>query len=864
MSEQLRFAAEFVTFLVAAAGFAMVVLRPELLARTIATRFALGAGFALLALSAFLSGSLLVSSPDVGAVVLPRVAGALLTGVGASGWAGSPKPRSALVLGVVLVVASVPFDGTPAAALLVGGGMAVAVALLASARRSIAARVAASAAAALLVLVLVLSVALSAVLSATVEKEAVERLEGRARQEARAVENALQDTALPAARVAAASLEGDALDALRAIAAAPAPNPDVARRLDALSSTYLSGRQLAYVAGDDTVVGQSGTADAELIAEVLASDVVSRARAEGASGAATKRPEGTAVVVANGRAAAVAVTITGFTRTGDPTFQALGAVVAVVPIDVAYLRQQRRDDDRLVFAVATSEAVLATAPGGGQPAERELRRLAATAVKEADGSTALEDHYAAAAAIDDGTGEPAAAVMVATDRGFVDDTRDTIFRTLFLIALGSTLLALLFAAVVGDRIGSGLRRLTTVAKAVRAGDLSARSEIHTDDEVGLLSGAFDTMVTSLAEQSDALAAAAQEEASLRNRVEAIVQGMGEALIAVDAAGDVTDVNSAAEELLGRPAVKLRGQPLGAVMTLVSEEEPRRDLAARIGSLEPWTAVGVLGEAEVPVAVTATALVGADGAVGGGVALLRDLREERALDTMQREFLSRVGHELRTPLAIITGYSRILSTREADTERVQEWAGYISGKARELERIIEMLEFFAASTAGHAMGRRQEVDLRKLVADAVEGWVDRLKGARSVRGRLGRGAVIVHGVPGRLSRSIDELIDNALKFSPPTSAVSVSLRTVEREAVITVTDRGKGMTAEEVEAAFEAFIQGDTSDTRHFGGLGLGLSFAQRVVESHGGRVTIDSTPAKGSRVSIHLPLPEGTSGATTV
>ncbi|MFP5328381.1 MAG: ATP-binding protein [Acidimicrobiia bacterium] len=863
MSEQLRFAAEFVTFLVAAAGFAMVVLRPELLARTLPTRVALGAGFALLALSAFLSGSLLVSSPDVAAVVVPRIAGALLTGVGASGWAGAPRPRAVLVLGVLLVLASVPFDGTPAATLLVGGGVAFAVALLASARRSIAARVAASAAAALLVLVLVLSVALSAVLTATVEQEAVERLEGRARQEARAVENALQETALPAARVAAASLEGDALDALRAIAAAPSPNPDVARRLDALSSTYLSGRQLAYVAGDNTVVGQSASAEAALIEEVVASDVVSRARAEGASGAATSRPEGTAVVVANGRAAAVAVTITGFTRTGDPTFQALGAVVAVVPIDATYLRQQRRDDDRLVFAVATPEEVLASAPGEGLPAERELRSLTATAVKDADGSKALDGHYAAAAAIDDGSGEPVAAVLVATDRGFVDDTRDTIFRTLFLIALGSTLLALLFAAVVGDRIGSGLRRLTTVARAVRAGDLSARSEIRTDDEVGLLSGAFDTMVTSLAEQSDALAAAAQEEASLRNRVEAIVQGMGEALVAVDASGVVTDVNSAAEDLLAKPAAELRGQPLGAVMTLVSEDDPRRDLVARIGSAERWSAVGVLGEAEVPVAVTATALVGADGAVGG-VVLLRDLREERALDTMQREFLSRVGHELRTPLAIITGYSRILSTREADTERVQEWAGYISGKARELERIIEMLEFFAASTAGHAMGRRQEVDLRKLVADAVERWADRMGGTRSVRGRIARSPVVVHGVPGRLSRSIDELIDNALKFSPPTSAVSVSLRTVEGEAVITVTDRGKGMTAEEVEAAFEAFIQGDTSDTRHFGGLGLGLSFAQRVVESHGGRVTIDSTPAKGSRVSIRLPLPEQISGGTTV
>lgn len=857
MSEQLRFTAEFVTFLVAAAGLTMVLLRPELLGRSIQTRLGLGSGFALLALSAFMSGSLLASA-DAAVVVVPRVVGAAGIASGSLGWAGSNRARWALIVGVVLFLVTVPFDGTPVAMLLVLGAVAVAVALLAAARRSIAARVAASAAAALLVLVLVLSVALSAVLSATVEQEAVGRLESRARQEARAVENSLQETALPAARVAAASLEGDALDELRSVAAAPAPNAAIGRRLDALSSTYLSGRQLAYVAGDAVIVGHSGSADLDLVQAVAESDVVERARSSGPASAAGTRPEETGVVVVDGRAAAVAVTVSGFTTPSDPTFQALGAVIAVVPVDVEYLRQQRRDDDRLVFAVVTPEEVLAAAPGGTQPDESDLRSLARTAAREDDASEPLDDHYAAAAAIH-ANGRPVAAFTVSTDRGFVDDTRDTIFRTLFLIALGSTLLALLFAAIVGDRIGSGLRLLTTAAGAVSAGDLSARSSIQTDDEVGVLSGAFDSMVTSLGEQRDALAAAAQEEAALRDRVEAIVQGMGEALVAVDAGGVVTDVNRAAEELLGADASSLEGRPLPEVMTLVSEEEPFQDLVRRVGSRRPWTAVGLLGEEGVPVGVTATALVAADGG-RGGVVLLRDLRDERALDTMKREFLSRVGHELRTPLAIITGYSRILSTREADVTQVQEWAGYISSKARELERIIEMLEFFAASTTGHQLGRTQIVDLRQLLGATVEAWNERLGGKRTIRPHLGRSAVRVRGVSSRLGRSVDELIDNALKFSPPSSSVSVKLREEDGEAVITVTDRGKGMTPEEVDAAFTAFIQGDTSDTRHYGGLGLGLSFAQRVVESHGGRVSIESTPAKGSKVSIHLPCADDDAG----
>ena len=110
-------------------------------------------------------------------------------------------------------------------------------------------------------------------------------------------------------------------------------------------------------------------------------------------------------------------------------------------------------------------------------------------------------------------------------------------------------------------------------------------------------------------------------------------------------------------------------------------------------------------------------------------------------------------------------------------------------------------------------------------------------------------------------AIDELIDNAVKFSPDGGPVTVTLSAAtlngdgeQRPAVqITVTDQGVGMTAAERRDAFAEFVQGDGSDTRRFGGLGLGLSLVKRVAEAHGGVVVVESVPQKGSKFSIIIP-----------
>jgi signal transduction histidine kinase len=250
---------------------------------------------------------------------------------------------------------------------------------------------------------------------------------------------------------------------------------------------------------------------------------------------------------------------------------------------------------------------------------------------------------------------------------------------------------------------------------------------------------------------------------------------------------------------------------------------------------------------------------------GRVLVVRDLRREREVEQMKTEFLSRVGHELRTPLTGIMGYADILLRRDVPQERARQWHDEILQAGRRLLRIVEMLEFFASSGAGRVLLRPEPLDTRALVNGLTSSWTGRLPENITMGRRVARDTPFVVADRRWLTMAIDELIDNAVKFSPDGGRILVAAapaptpgaaRTNGRATVgveISVTDRGVGMTAGEHATVFSDFVQADGSDTRRFGGLGLGLAVVRRVVEGHGGEVTCRSALGRGTTFTIRLP-----------
>jgi signal transduction histidine kinase len=257
-----------------------------------------------------------------------------------------------------------------------------------------------------------------------------------------------------------------------------------------------------------------------------------------------------------------------------------------------------------------------------------------------------------------------------------------------------------------------------------------------------------------------------------------------------------------------------------------------------------------------VAVSAGALRGHRPDDAGAVFVIRDLRREQEVERMKTEFLSRVGHELRTPLTGIMGFSDLMSRKTVPPNQARVWHGEILEQSKRLLRVIERLEFFASAGAGRLRLRPDWVDVRRLVDDVVSVWESRLNAPWLISRSVERDLAPVVADRRWLRLAIDELVDNAVKFSPDGGEVVVMVRTVRggRVLEISVIDHGKGMSEREATAAFGEFVQGDTSDTRSFGGLGLGLSLVQRVIEGHGGSVAWQSYPGEGSKFSLLLPI----------
>lgn len=837
----LQFAAEFVLFLVAAAGVGSLLVDAENGGRQGFPRLVVAAGFLALAVSAVVRGSDLAGDSDTVQVVGLRAVGVVLLAAESVRSPLRPRARMALWIGLALLVgagaADVADEATVTGLLLTAGAVLVGVSVVVAGQRSIATRVSTSAAGIVLVVVLVLGVTISAVLLATVQDGVVERLERRAGNEASGAQDVATQLA-GAARIVAGTLGGTPLrPTLERLADQPEASDTLSPSLVALSENFLEDASLAFVSRRGAAQGAVNLTTAELVA-LTGSEVVGEALASGAARNAVE------VVVGN----ALAIRVEPVPLDGRPPL--LGVAVAATPLDRTYLVRAAQDDGDLSLALVTSDEVLASFGSLVAPA-----RMTAIAAQVLDGggtfSGTVGSRFVAVAPVGRGDGSPSAALVASYPTALVADTRDDLFRILFLIALVGTVIALGLASLVGSRIGGRLRLLTEAARSVRRGDMAVRTAITSDDEIGVLSSTFDAMARSVAEKTAA-------ESALRGRLEAVVAGMGDALVAVDEGGDITDFNPAAEKLIGLVAAEARGRPVGEVVRLTDAEG--HSLTGDLRSREQWSgrcqvegAGGVM--VTVAVSVGTLDLPGVKGG-GGSVVNLRDLRAEELVERVQTQLLSRFSHEYRSPLTPIMGYAKQLADGPVPTDDlVREWGAIIHKASKDLERIVRMQEFFAQVAAGRMDVAKQWVEPASLVDAAVRRWRPRLVRATGIsRRRVDRRLPPIYQDETILGACLDELIDNADKFSPDGGRIAVSAATGPDGWVkLTVTDAGIGMTDEEKERAFQPFGQADTSDTREYGGLGLGLSFVREAVVALGGEVESDSAPGEGSKFSILLP-----------
>jgi two-component system phosphate regulon sensor histidine kinase PhoR len=333
----------------------------------------------------------------------------------------------------------------------------------------------------------------------------------------------------------------------------------------------------------------------------------------------------------------------------------------------------------------------------------------------------------------------------------------------------------------------------------------------------------------------------------RALLDGVVAAVPAPLLLVAADGTLAAVNALAAELFGLSPDFDRGRPVSGRL--------------RAPELEALCLEGSEGELDVRVGSGAARrllharVVRASAGADAKVVVLEDQSAAHEIERLKADFVAVVGHELRTPLTVIKGYVGALARRGEAMEPAARgrMLAQMQEQANRLERLLEDLLLLSGIKAeGEIALERADENLVAL----ADGVLDRFRAehpGRRFELRAPSANLVAHVDRARLEQVLRHLVDNAVKFSPPDQAVTVTLREAAEQLQIEVVDRGEGVFSGHLPMLFDRFQQLDGSATRGQGGAGVGLHVAKVLVEAHRGTIAARSALGKGSTFTVTVP-----------
>jgi two-component system phosphate regulon sensor histidine kinase PhoR len=415
-------------------------------------------------------------------------------------------------------------------------------------------------------------------------------------------------------------------------------------------------------------------------------------------------------------------------------------------------------------------------------------------------------------------------------------------RRQLVIAFAIAIAAALLLGWLASRLAARpLRAMTESATRIALGDYAIVPSSSPDD-FGVLS----RTLASLAAQLEAKLGELTKE---RDRLSAILAGMAEGVLVVDASEEVVLANPAAELILG-PA--LVGKRLADAVTAPALREV----------IENASKTGQANETEVEVGTRAIALyVRPFTAQGGGlVTVLREMTRLRKLLAVRRDFVANVSHELRTPVTAIQGYAEILLQKPRDEKTRKDFTEIIYRHARRIGALVEgllMLSELEARPPEQVVRQRVNVGA---IADHVRDTLRERAGQRGTRVEVDVAAELeVRGDPVGVEQVLENLVDNAIKYGNDIGGtVRIAGKREGDRVVVEVADDGQGIAAEHLPRLFERFYRVDAGRSRERGGTGLGLAIVKHLVEAVGGTITVESEVGRGTTFRVEWPAWERT------
>lgn len=417
---------------------------------------------------------------------------------------------------------------------------------------------------------------------------------------------------------------------------------------------------------------------------------------------------------------------------------------------------------------------------------------------------------------------------------------NSIFITGTVIAMLITaLLGIVLARMITKPIADMKKQATAMAK----GNFSRKVRVYGDDEIGQLAKSFNHLTKGLQE------AQATTEGE-RRKLSSVLSFMTDGVIATDRKGRVIIINERAAEMLNVSRETVLSQPIVELLEL-KEDYNFDDLLAEQESIVLDYSTR---ESHFILRANMSVIQRETGFVNGLIVVLHDVTEQEKLDRERREFVSNVSHELRTPLTTMRSYLEALSDGAIkDDELGPRFLGVTRNETERMIRLVNDLLDLSKMDSRNFTINPDWINFTSFLNQIIDRFEMSKERHVHFKRLLPKEAVFVEIDEDKLTQVIDNIISNALKYSPEGGTITFRVKLLDDHIEVSISDQGIGIPKDNLTKVFERFYRVDRARTRQLGGTGLGLAIAKEIIGVHGGDIWAKSQEGKGTTIIFTLP-----------
>lgn len=416
------------------------------------------------------------------------------------------------------------------------------------------------------------------------------------------------------------------------------------------------------------------------------------------------------------------------------------------------------------------------------------------------------------------------------------------------IFLKGAILAISISALIGIMVARTITKpimeMRSQAQTMAMGNFSQKVNVYGTDEIGQLAETFNYL-------NDRLRHAMATTEEERRKLESVLSNMSDGVIATDDSGVITLINKAAAKLIGKDPTRVEGEFLPDVLRL---DEQNIDLSALHDQGSVVIDYSDRNELFV-IRANFSTIVDEHGDITGFITVISDVTEQEKIERERREFVSNVSHELRTPLTTLKSYMEALIDGAWRDKTIAP--RFLGVAQKETERMIRMvndlLQLSKMDNKDYTL-HTEKFDFMSYFHEVIDRFEMNKEKSIRLKRDLARGPLFVQFDKDKMTQVMDNIISNAIKYSPEGGVIHFKARRQNNQLCIAIKDEGPGIPYKKIDKIFERFYRADKARSRKLGGTGLGLAISKELVEAHGGHIWADSVEGKGTTIFFTLPL----------